>query len=202
MRNSECKVAAIVLAAGISQRMGIPKMTLPWMGSTVLGTVVSAVHEAGVGHIRVVTGGSRELVEQIIEELSFPVEVDFNPGYANGEMLDSIKVGLSNLGSNINTVLIALGDQPQIEVKVISAVVMRYCETHSTLIVPSHQIRRGHPWLIEKSLWGEILGMASGLTMRDFFAKHSAEIDYLSVNTPSGLQDLDTPGDYKKALEK
>ncbi len=201
MSNNEGNVAAIILAAGMSQRMGVPKMTLPWRRSTVLGAVVTIIHDAGVMHIRVVTGGSRKLVEHILDEMPYAVERDFNPAYANGEMLDSIKIGLSNLGARVSAALLALGDQPQIEVKVVSTIIGRYFDTGNQVIVPSYQMRRGHPWLIGRSLWREILGMTYGQSMRDFFARHAAEIDYLNVDTPSVLQDLDTPEDYQKAVK-
>ena len=59
-------------------------------------------------------------------------------------------------------------------------------------------MRRGHPWLIAKELWDEVLQMSPPGSMRDFLNNHKNDILYMDVNTPSILQDLDTPEDYLK----
>jgi molybdenum cofactor cytidylyltransferase len=200
MKDNTHEVAAIVLAAGLSQRMGNPKMTLPWKGSTVLGSVIDTIHASGIKEITVVTGGSRELVEAIVDDMRFFVAKCFNQNFSNGEMLDSIKTGLSSLGSDSCAAMIALGDQPQVETLVVATLVEKYSQTGKKIIVPSFHNRRGHPWLISRKYWEEILGMKTGQTMRDFFALHRDDIEYLVVDTPSVLQDLDTPEDYLRAI--
>jgi len=72
-----------------------------------------------------------------------------------------------------------------------------YARTKSPLVVPSFQMRRGHPWLVERSLWSEILDIQNG-TMREFLDKHANQIQYVNLSTPTILQDLDTPEDYLK----
>jgi molybdenum cofactor cytidylyltransferase len=59
-------------------------------------------------------------------------------------------------------------------------------------------MRRGHPWLVARPLWGEILAMMSPQSPRDLLNAHSNEIEYVNVDNPSILQDLDTPEDYLK----
>ena len=59
-------------------------------------------------------------------------------------------------------------------------------------------MRRGHPWLVARPLWDEILNMKSDQTPRDFLNIHAAEIKYVNVDTPTILQDLDTRADYLK----
>ena len=63
-------IAAILLAAGESHRMGQPKMLLPWGGTTVLGQVVATFAAAGIEDILVVTGGAREQVESLVANLA------------------------------------------------------------------------------------------------------------------------------------
>ncbi len=193
------EIYAVVLAAGMSTRMGVPKMTLPWKGSTILGTVLVTLREAGVRRFRVVVGASREEVEQVLDGLAFPVERVFNPKYANGEMMDSIRAGLANLNPEVRAALLVLGDQPQLEAAVAAGLIDRFRQRSSNLIVPSYQMRRGHPWLVGRPLWEELIYMDAGGTMRDFLNSHAGEIDYLIVDTDSILHDLDTPEDYRKA---
>ena len=74
-----------------------------------------------------------------------------------------------------------------------------YQRTGAGIIVPSFEKHRGHPWLVGREHWDEILGMRAPATMRDFLNKHASQIKYLDVDTPSILADLDTPDDYLKS---
>ncbi len=198
MDKEKC-VGAVVLAAGMSTRMGAPKMTLPWRGSTVLGTVLSTLAQAGVEHIRVVTGSNRTEVENVLKEARVKIEPVFNPRFANGEMMDSIRIGLENLDPRLDAVLIVLGDQPQLDARVVEGLITRHKKSGARLIVPSYQMRRGHPWLVERSLWREMESAEEGENMRTFLNRHSATIEYLVVDSDSILKDLDTPEDYQQA---
>jgi len=60
-------------------------------------------------------------------------------------------------------------------------------------------MRRGHPWLVARPLWGEILEMRSPASLRDFLNGHEAEIRYVEVESDRILQDMDTPEDYLKS---
>ena len=191
-------VTALILAAGRSTRMGQPKMLLPWGETTVLGQVISTVQRAGLKEIIVVSGGAREEVEAIAS--AHGARTVFNPEFANGEMLSSIQAGLREIApsalSGKEGALIVLGDQPQVQERSARAVVSRFEETKSNLVVPSYQMRRGHPWLVARPLWEEILVMRATESPRDFLNRHASEIEYVIVDNPSILADLDTPDDY------
>ena len=187
-------ISAIVLAAGQSIRMGQQKMLLSWGQTTVIGKVVLTLLEGGVHDICVVTGGSHSELEKNLQR--FKLNFIINKNYRNGEMLTSIQVGLNALESE--AALVVLGDQPQIETWIVKAIVDRYLSTHHKIIVPSYNMRRGHPWLIEKSYWEEIFDLMPPHTLRDFLSLHNQVIDYLNVETPSVIQDLDTQHDYAK----
>lgn len=187
-------ISAIVLAAGLSSRMGRPKMLLPWKDTTVLGQVVSTLKAAGVSEIVVVTGANREEIEDLLPENS--ARFEYNPDYANGEMLTSVKAGLKALDQKSQAALIALGDQPQIQRHVIERLIEAYRISGSKIVVPSYRMRRGHPWLVDRRLWPQILAVRAPLTLRDFLEEQSELIEYLTVDNGSILSDLDTPQDY------
>lgn len=192
-------LAAIVLAAGISRRMGQPKMLLPWGKTTVLGQVVSTLAACNVDEIIVVTGGAREPVEAEVAHLagSFPVRAVFNAQYEAGEMMSSIRVGLAGLGPQVKAALIALGDQPQLSPDSARRVVSAWKLSGARLIIPSFNLRRGHPWLVKRDLWEELCAAPTG---REFLSAHAAEIVYVEGDE-SILKDLDTPEDYTRALK-
>ena len=145
------QVAAVVLAAGRSQRMGQPKMVLPWGDTTVIGQVVRTLSLAQLREIVVVTGGARQEVEAALKE--FPARTVYNPRYAEDQMALSLQVGLASLSPGMDAALIALGDQPQIQLEVVQQVLRGYQESRALLVFPSYQMRRGHPWIIARQLW-------------------------------------------------
>ena len=187
-------IAAVVLAAGQSRRMGSPKMILPWGNTTVIGHVVAVLQEAGVGEICVVTGGAHEQVEAALHDLG--VKTVLNPRFEQDEMALSLQVGLENLSAQAQAALVVLGDQPQIQVQVVCSVMQMYETQQARLVVPSYQMRRGHPWLIDRALWSEVMALQSPCTLRDVLTSHPERIHYVPVETDSILRDLDTPEDY------
>jgi molybdenum cofactor cytidylyltransferase len=187
-------ISAIILAAGESRRMGQPKMLLSWGNSTMLGHVISVLKDALKPEaLLVVTGAAREDVEAVVEAEG--VRSAFNPRHQHGGMLSSIQVGLSSLNPRAQAALVCLGDQPQVDAQLVLDVVEAYQRTGAQLIVPSYQMRRGHPWLLDRSLWSELL-TASATSARAFLNRHASEIYYVRVQAPSALQDVDTPEDY------
>jgi molybdenum cofactor cytidylyltransferase len=198
------RIAALVLAAGQSIRMGRPKMTLPWGDTTVIGRVVSVLAQAGLEEILVVTGGARQEVENALLALRLPSKCTlrnvYNSNYVEGEMLSSFQLGLSNLGEEVQAALIVLGDQPQIQEQVIDSVMDGYQVTGFPLIIPSYRMRRGHPWLLNRSLWFPALALKPPQTLRDFLQSHGSQIHHVLVETDTIFQDLDTPNDYQQYL--
>ena len=186
-------ITAIILAAGQSKRMGRPKMILPWGETTVLGQVIATFEAAGVEDILVVIGGDGELLEA---SLGDSVRTVFNPDYANGEMLSSIQAGLAELKPEVEAVLIGLGDQPQVRERSVQSVLEEYTQSKASLIVPSFQMRRGHPWLMARQHWEEIQSMHFPESPREFLNLHANDICYVEVDDPGILKDLDTPEDY------
>lgn len=191
-------VVALVLAAGLSTRMGQPKLLMDWGGKTVLQTVLCILHSSSITKIHTVIGANRELIQQSILKLPFPVEVIFNPDFANGEMTDSIRVGIKSMPKEALAALIVLGDQPHMRVETVRGIVETYENTGARIVVPSYRYRRGHPWLIDRTLWFELENLNPSFTLRDFLRKYQDEIHYLDVDSPSVLQDLDTPQDYQQ----
>lgn len=189
-------IAALILAAGQSKRMGQPKMLLPWGEKTVLEQVIHTFKSAGIDNILVITGGDNKQVEALVGDSAKTV---FNPDFAKGEMLSSVQVGLAGIKPGTEAVLIGLGDQPQVQERSVRLVAKTYFESGATIVIPSFQMRRGHPWLVTRQHWDEILEMRSPESLRNFLNRHRDEIHYVEIEDDSILQDLDTPEDYRRA---
>jgi molybdenum cofactor cytidylyltransferase len=117
-------------------------------------------------------------------------------------MLSSIQCALEAMPDQAQAVLIGLGDQPQVQERTVQLICEEYQGSKSRLIVPSFQMRRGHPWLVARPLWNKILALKPPESPRDFLTRHANEIHYVNMNTQSVLADLDTPEDYKKSAPK
>jgi molybdenum cofactor cytidylyltransferase len=191
-------IAAIVLAAGLSRRMGRPKMSLPWGDTTVIGQIMGTLSASRLDEIFVVVGGASADVEEAIQnvQVSTPVKTLLNPHFAEVEMTYSVQVGLRALGEKFKAAMIVLGDQPQMKVEVVNLILSAYADTESPLVVPSYKKRRGHPWLVARALWPMVIGLKPSQTLRDFLGSQAGQIHYVDVNTPSVLQDIDTPAEY------
>lgn len=187
-------IGAVVLAAGQSRRMGQPKLVLPWGDRTVIEQVVITLQAAGVAQIVVVTGGAADRVTAALD--GYAVRLVHNPDYAASEMLDSLRIGMAALSVDTEALLIMPGDQPLLDAPAVRAVITAYERQQASLVVPSRNNRRGHPWLVARALWPAILTLRDGQTLRDFLSAHEGEILYVLVESPGVLQDIDTPEDY------
>jgi molybdenum cofactor cytidylyltransferase len=200
------RVTAVILAAGESRRMGQPKMLLPWGDTTVLGQVLS-IFAAGFNSLPdplewdllVVTGGARQEIETFVESLrsKYPLRTEFNPSFAIYGMLGSIQAGIQSLDPSVDAALIGLGDQPQVQAATVRAILAAYLSTPSPLVVPSYNLKRGHPWLVSRSLWPQVLSLSPQGTPRQFLNDHTDAVEYIPAGE-SILMDLDTPEDYDR----
>ncbi len=176
--------------------MGQPKMLLPWGKTTVLGHIVDVLQSAEIDDIVVVTGGERARVEESVADRR--IRLTFNEDYANDNMLSSLQFGIIAQLPGTQAGLVCLGDQPQVQERSVQRVCEVFRQTQAQLVIPSYQMHRGHPWLVARALWNDLLEMESPQTPRDFLNAHAREIKYMEVDTPSVIQDLDTPDDYLK----
>jgi molybdenum cofactor cytidylyltransferase len=190
------RVAAVILAAGRSTRMGQLKQLLPWgSGRTMIAEVVQRLQTSGVHEIVVVTGAAREEVEAAVASTGVRVRFAFNPEFESSEMARSLQVGLDALPGNISAVLVALADQPQTEPWVVRAVIERWRQTLAPVVAPFFQDRRGHPLLFDCAMWPDLLKLPGSANPREF-VRTAPRIERVEVETDSVLRDIDTPEDY------
>jgi molybdenum cofactor cytidylyltransferase len=188
-------VGAIVLAAGMSTRMGQSKLLLPWTAKrTIIEHILEQLIMARVDHITIVTGHRSGEVRQLVTP--FDVNTVYNARYKTGEMLSSLKAGLQAMPANIAAALVVLGDQPRIQPRIINQVLATYAEGAGDIVAPSYKMRRGHPILIDRRYWHEILTLPDEGAPRDVIDAHQDHIAYVNVDTDSVLRDVDTPQDY------
>jgi molybdenum cofactor cytidylyltransferase len=186
-------VAAILLAAGKSRRMGAFKPLLPFGQTTVIRSCIQNLRQGGVEEIVVVLGHRAEEIEEHLSDLR--LHFALNPD-ATSEMGASIACGLRELPLSAGAVLVALTDQPAVPPEVISAVVTEWISGES-LVIPEFQGRGGHPVLVDLHFRDELLNLDSSGGLRSFLKVHQEQVRRLPVNSPFIARDMDTWDDYR-----
>lgn len=194
---SNRRIAAIVLAGGMSTRMGESKVLLPWEGrKPIIRVIVDRLKRMKLDDVIVVTGHLASQVKDALE--NEPIRIVHNREYRSGDMLSSLQAGIRALGPEISACMIVLGDQPMLDNKVVHQVINAYSEGRGTIVAPSYKNRRGHPILIDRQYWSEILDLPRGAAPRDVINAHADAIAYVNAETDSVLRDIDTPQDYQE----
>jgi molybdenum cofactor cytidylyltransferase len=190
------RVVAAVLAAGLSQRMGRSKPLIPWGDTTILGQTLRNLKESLLHDIFVVTGHQAQQVERAATQEG--IAAHYNPQYARGEMLSSLKAAVKMLPDNVAAVLVMLADQPLVAPEIIDQLLQAYWQGFGELIAPSYQGRRGNPVLIGRPYFEELLSLPPEAAPRELLRRHPGELHLVSVESDAVLLDLDRPEDVER----
>jgi molybdenum cofactor cytidylyltransferase len=151
-------IAALVMAAGGSSRLGRPKQLEPWAGNTLLGHVLDQIRKLPFDHIFVVIGASSdEIIDSVDLEGCTVVE---NPEWEEG-MASSLRVGLDAVLrlSRTDAVAIFLGDQPEIDADVVERLIKARKGSKRQAIVPKYRYTWGNPVIVESPLWPRLMSL-------------------------------------------
>lgn len=190
---------AIILAAGESKRMKVPKLLLPFGGKTMIEKVVENVLQSEVFCTLVVLGSYREEIHGALGHL--PVSYCFNENYRRG-MLSSVQCGFRNLPAEYDAALVFPGDQPLIEPEVINLVIESYRETGKGIIIPVFGKKRGHPLLISFKYRDVVDTLPDNEGLRALAAKYKNDVFEVKTNSSGILKDFDTKEDYLNEINK
>jgi molybdenum cofactor cytidylyltransferase len=194
------RVVAVVLAGGLSRRMNQPnssKVLLLWDDRPIIQVVVDKLKRLRLDDPLVITGHLAAKVRAALKDE--PVRFAHNAHYKEGDMLSSLQTGLAALGPEVAACLVVLADQPQLDNKIVNRLLLAYYEGRGLIVAPSYKGRRGHPILIDRCLWPELMNLPLGSSPRDVINAHAAETAYIETDDDSILRDIDTPEAYHQA---
>jgi molybdenum cofactor cytidylyltransferase len=189
-------LAAVVPAAGLSRRMGSEKILLPFGRSTVLETILETLAAAGVAGVVAVL--RPDLPEAVEKARRLGARVVFNP-HPEGEMVESIRLGLQAIAPDAPGAFIWPADHPAVSAATI-VTLARFAHPAAALI-PCWQSRRGHPALIGRQLFSAIGKIPPREGLRHLWRTLPDAVVEFAVEDPGTVQNVDTPEDYRKALE-
>lgn len=187
------EVAAILLAAGRSERMGAFKPLLPFGETTVIRNCIQNLRQAGVEDIVVVLGHRAEELQQTVGDLRLEFAINLDP---TSQMSASIACGLRKLLPETKAALIALTDQPAVPPDVIRTIVSEWT-SGERLVIPEFQGQGGHPVLVDLRFREELLNLDSCGGLRFFLNAHQEQVRRLPVVSPFIVRDMDTWDDYR-----
>ncbi len=191
------KIAAIVLAAGTSTRMGGTNKLLTCLGDQpVLRHSVCAVLNSRARPVVVVTGHQAGAVSEVIENLQ--VSLVHNEKFADG-MATSLAAGIAAVASDADGALICLADMPLIQADVINALIVAFAPQEGrSIVVPVHAGRRGHPVLLGRAHFDALQQLTGDRGARALIDENADQVAKVEVGDTSTFADADTPEALKR----
>ena len=193
-------IAAVVLSAGESRRMGCPKALLRVDGKTFLEQIVLDFKASQVDRIVVVLGHRPQEIREKMTHL--PVEIVVNAGYLEGQ-LSSLKVAIHYLERSqppVDGMFVHLVDQPFLNPALIDEMIERFHSSGKLIVVPRFQGRRGHPVLFGRQLFGELLATPLDQGARVVVQAHLDETLDIETDDERVTKDIDTPDEYRRVF--
>lgn len=196
-------INGLILAAGLSSRMGELKMLMPLRGKTVLENTIDSMLLAGVEKIVVVLGYRGRELEVLLQKryVGNRFVIVYNEHYAETDMLTSLKIGLASM-PECHAFFLLPGDIPMIDKETYLKIFKAMPHKGDFIVFPLLQGYRKHPPLVAASFIKEILNFNGEDGLRGFWRLHEESIHTVNVDDLGCWTDLDTRDQYQKCLRK
>jgi molybdenum cofactor cytidylyltransferase len=188
------RVAAIVLAAGRSSRMGLNKLTAEIGGKPLARIAAEQALASQASPVIVVTGHERDKVEAALAGLK--VQFVHNANYADG-LGSSLKTGIAAVPPEADAAIVCLGDMPRVDAALIDRLIAAYDpERGALVVVPSVEGRRGNPVLWSRRFFPDLMSVEGDIGARNLIANYSEAVTEVPVAGPAAATDVDTPESF------
>jgi len=188
-------IGAIVLAAGGSSRLGVPKQLLEFHGESLVRRAAKAALESVCDRVVIVIGNHAQLMRQEIGDL--PVSVVENKIWQSG-MSSSIRAGLEKLSSQ-GGIVITLCDQPFVTAALLTELISTHCKTRRPIVASTYGTTRGVPAFFAPELFSELASLTKDEGARRIIALHPEKV--ATVEFPRGAIDIDTTEDLARLIQ-
>ena len=185
------RIGAVVLAAGLSSRMGANKLTMPLWGKPLIRHAVEAAASSRAMSVIVVTGNNAKDVETALDGMAvgFVENIEYTKGLST-----SLKCGLRALPDDCDGAAILLGDMPLVTPQLIDGLIAAFDPGRGrAIMVPVRNGRRGNPVLWARRFFPEMLALEGDRGAKPLLATHLDQIYELEAADDGPLIDIDTP---------
>jgi CTP:molybdopterin cytidylyltransferase MocA len=191
-------LAAIILSAGASSRMGRPKALLPYREATFLEHLLQVTRHPRVGLTRVVLGAGAEEIRAVAKLDASTVVL--NPDWEQGQ-LSSICAGIRSLsGIQTDGILLCPVDHPLVTANLVSDLIGRFYENEKVIVLPTYKGRRGHPVIFSKKLYGELLAAPADKGARAVVWAHATDLLEVPTEEEGIVLNLNDPDILRHAM--
>jgi molybdenum cofactor cytidylyltransferase len=190
-------LAAAILAAGESKRMGQPKALVPFQGSTFVDHLIAATRHARVGLTRVVLGAGAEGIRANLKVDASWIVV--NADWPAGQ-LSSIHAAIRSLPVGATEgILVCPVDHPLVSAHLVAALIAAFDAGGKAIVLPIHRGRRGHPVIFGAALYEELLAAPVAVGARQVVWDHTAEVMEVETEEEGVILNLNDPETARKA---
>ena len=190
-------LSLIVLAAGKSSRMrGRNKLLAKIEKKPMIRRVVEVALNSKVDEVIVVLGWEAQKIQEVLADL--PCRFVLNKDFEHGQS-SSVKAGLKEIGTTTRAILVLPGDVARIDTHSINMVLDAYNDGKAPIVVAAHKGRLGHPILLSKELFEEILQIdEQTFGLKSVVKRHQTETRIIETGTENVVRDVDTPEDLRR----
>ena len=193
-------LAAIILSAGASSRMGRPKALIPYREGTFLQHLLDVTRHPKIGVTRVVLGAGAEEIRTAAK--LDPSIVVINQEWEKGQ-LSSICAGVRSL-ADIETdgIVLCPVDHPLVSAALVCELVEQFYKSGKSIVLPIHNGRRGHPVIFSSALYGELLAAPSEKGARAIVWAHAADVLEVPTGEEGILLNINNPDMLRHVVEQ
>lgn len=197
------KFGVAILGAGVSRRMGRPKLLLPWGATTVIGHLVQQWRCLKATQIAVVLATDNTALATELDRIALPSAVRITNPHPEAGMFSSIQCAAAWSGwvPDLSHVVIALGDQPHVRKETLRSLLAFAAVQPEKICQPAFAGRRKHPVVLPRSVLAELTtGTAS--TLAEFLDAKRPRVAAVELDDPGLPWDIDTPADYERLRDQ
>ncbi len=189
--------AGVILAAGMSRRLGRPKQLIPLEGKLLIEHVLDAALASRLDAVFLVLGDrAPQIFAALGAKLKHPrLHVVVNKRYSEG-LSSSLHAGLQK-ARRFASVMFLLGDQPRVTGSFIDLLIDRFQASEKEICVPVYRGKRGNPTLFGQSFYGALMALSGDIGARELIASNSDRVLEVEVQDPGVFLDIDTASDLK-----
>ena len=188
------KVAAAILAAGDSSRMGRPKALLPFGNGSFLTHIIGTLRAAGVEEIMVTVGRHAADILKNTSDRSVRFVVNTQPELGQ---ISSLQLALRELDPTCAGCLVWPVDQPAVPSSLVQALLRTFRESDAAIVMPAFEGRPGHPAIFPRDLIRDLLEWPAGQSPKELIGRHRDRMLLVATRERGVVTDVDTPEDYR-----